>query len=183
MKILPQAEFKTAEDAFIPKPKLQSRRYLCKVLFMGLICPPVKDKNNGNMLSDGKIMLKHVSEELQQQKSLYNQNFVSKYEINHALKNHKWILLFPKENFDLTAKDILALIAEEYELDDGISSDLVLTYHTFSQARVSKKLTKKLMKLTTEDNRPLLGSVTRKFVFKYLKLNLPRETFNSQIWY
>ena len=46
LKILPQAEFKTKGDAFISKPKLRSRRFPCKVMFMGITCPPTEGKTD-----------------------------------------------------------------------------------------------------------------------------------------
>ena len=45
MKVLPQAQFETADQAFIPKPKLRSHRFPCKVMFMGLVCPPCERQN------------------------------------------------------------------------------------------------------------------------------------------
>ena len=89
MKILPQANFETDAQAFIPKPKLQSRRFPCKAMFMGLVCPPIKNKTNG------KILLKRVSQQKVQKRSSYNKNFVSEYVINHKLKNGEWKHLYP----------------------------------------------------------------------------------------
>ena len=164
MKILPQADFETPEDAYIPKPKLRSRRFPCKVMFMGLVCPPVKEAGTDKLLSDGKIMLKRISEQALQKRGSYNQNFVSQYEINHELKNNKWRKLYPKDSPGISARDFLCLIAEEYDLDEDVASNLVLTYNSFSQTRETKTIKKKLMKLTLEDDKPLIGN--RKIRYK-----------------
>ena len=167
MKILPQADFESPEDAFIPKPKLRSRRYPCKVMFMGLICPPIKLKENGietkKYLADGKILLKRVSEQVLQKRASYHQNFVPKFEINHMLRNKHWKHLYPKDGTDLTAARFLSLIADEYDLADDIASDLVLTYDTFSQSRKTKVFKKKMMKLTLDNHNPVLGNKKIKY--------------------
>ena len=59
LKLLPRASFESEEDAFVAKPKLRSKRFPCKVMFMGVICPPVDGKTNG------RILLKRVSERVQ----------------------------------------------------------------------------------------------------------------------
>ena len=39
MKVLPQAEFESLEEASISKPKARSRRFPCNVMFMGILVP------------------------------------------------------------------------------------------------------------------------------------------------
>ena len=156
MRILPKADFESDDDAFIPKPKLRSRRYPCKVMFMGLVCPPIKKAETGEVLADGKILLKRVSEQVQQKRSSYHQHFIASYETNHMLKNHKWRELYLKDGPKLTVAEFLAMIAKHYNLDEDIASDLVFVYHTCSQARSTGKVTKKLVKLCLEETKPVL---------------------------
>ena len=54
--ILPKAPWETEDDAHVPAPTLRSRRFATKVMFMGIVAPPVKNKMNG------KIFIKRVSE-------------------------------------------------------------------------------------------------------------------------
>ena len=179
MKILPQVDFESPKDAYIPKPKLRSCRYPCKVMFMGLVCPPVTSKE-GKILTNGKIMLKCVSEEMYQKRASYNQNFVSDYETNHALKNQKWKALYPK-NGDIITKDFLALICETYNFDEDIASDVVLTYDSFSQLKDKKTIKKKLMKLTLEDEKSLL--VRWKIQYKVSETELKERPLKlSDLW-
>ena len=51
LKFLPIADFEDPEKAFVRKPEVCSRRFPCKVMFMAIICPPIKNH------SDGKILL------------------------------------------------------------------------------------------------------------------------------
>ena len=55
MKVLPPATFESVKDSFVTSPKTRSRRFPCKVMYMGIVCPPVEG------LSDGKVMMKRVS--------------------------------------------------------------------------------------------------------------------------
>ena len=83
-----------------------------------------------------------ISTNIKEKRSFSLQNFVCHFESNHALKNGKWRSLYPKDGTDMSVKDFLALIAETYDLDDGVSSDLVLTYHNHSRNRATGKLKK-----------------------------------------
>ena len=73
MKVLPPANFENLKDAFIRVPKLRSRRHVCKVMFLGLVAPPIKGK------MDGKILLKRLSVKKKQKKVSYNQQFVDTF--------------------------------------------------------------------------------------------------------
>ena len=157
MKILPQADFETDDQAFIPKPKLQSRRFPCKVMFMGLVCPPVKNKTNG------KILLKRVSEQKVQKRSSYNKNFVSEYVVNHKLKNGEWKQLYPKDNQNFTVGEFLSLIVDEYGIDNDVAADLVFCYNSFTQVRKTKAINKRLVKLD-DHTKPVIGN--RKIKYK-----------------
>lgn len=53
LKILPQAEFETCEDADVNLPKLRSRRFPVKVMFMGVVARPVPEHDfNGKIYLD-----------------------------------------------------------------------------------------------------------------------------------
>ena len=53
MKIIPKAAFESQKDTFVDSPKVRSRRFPCKVMFLGVVCPPDKNHN-----IDGKVYLR-----------------------------------------------------------------------------------------------------------------------------
>ena len=165
MKLLPKASFESEEDAFIPKPKLRSRRFPCKVMFMGVICPPVEGK------TDGKVLLKRVSERVTTKRQSYHQHFVPMYEVNHRLKGGEWRSLYTPEVED-SIQDFLYIIEDTYDLDDDIGRDLVLCYKTLSITKSTGVPKPKLVKLTPQHDMPVLGD--RKIKYKN-KEGLVRE--------
>jgi hypothetical protein len=53
IKFLPPSIHEEPEEAHCYAPKVRSRRFPCKVMFMRIIAPPIKEQN-----FDGKILLK-----------------------------------------------------------------------------------------------------------------------------
>ena len=161
LKILLMASFEEAKDAFIDIPRVRSRRFPCKVMFMGLVCPPiiVEEKLTGekNELVDGKVLLKRVSKEVIQKQQSYNQHFVPSFEINHHLKAGEWRSLYP-DNFELSINDFVTIIQETYNIDVSTAADLVFCYHSYSQHKDTGKVKRKLMKLTPYQNGFVLGN-------------------------
>ena len=158
MKLLPRASFETEEDAFIPKPKLRSRRFPCKVMFMGVICPPVKGK------TDGKILLKRVSQRIKSQRQSYHQHFVPVFDINHRLKGGEWRSLYSPEVED-SVRDFLVIIEDTYDMDDDIGADLVLVYNSLQVTKSTGQSKPKLIKLGhDQEDGPVLTN--RKIKFK-----------------
>lgn len=149
MKILPRAPFESEEAAFIVKPKLRSRRFPCKVMFMGVVCPPVEGH------TDGKNLLKRVSKSSYLKRQSYNQNFVPEFEANHKLKGGEWKSLFPRE-FEISTSDFLSVIQNIYGIEDDVAQDLVFTYNSLSVTKKTGDLKHKLVKLTGADSKPLL---------------------------
>ena len=149
MKILPRALFESEEEAFIAKPKLRSRRFPCKVMFLGVICPPVKGH------TDGRILLMRVSKSCKLKRQSYHQHFVGTYEINHRLKGGEWKSLFPKE-FEITTDEFLSVIQDTYDIDDDIAQDLVFTYSSLSITKKTGEPKSKLIKLTPNDSGPVI---------------------------
>ena len=108
MKVLPPATFESVKDSFVTSPKTRSRRFPCKVMYMGIVGPPVEG------LSDGKVMMKRVSRLVTTKKQSYNQHFVSNYVTNNNLKQGHWKTLFPNIE-DVTIGDFIDIIKETYQ--------------------------------------------------------------------
>ena len=73
--VLPKALFEDVKDAFFIPPKLRSRRHPCKVMFMGVVVPPIINQN-GNIDLSGKVWIKRVSKTNITGRGSRNQNFV-----------------------------------------------------------------------------------------------------------
>ena len=107
-------------------------------------------------------MIKQVSDQVLSKKGRYNQNFVSKYQINHKLKAHEWRSLYEKDS-EMSIYDLLTIIKETYSIDDDVGDDLVLVY--YSKKMQKGEVKNKLEKLDPrEENGPVLHG--RKIKYK-----------------
>ena len=122
-KHLPQAYFETLTESFIVLKKVRSRRFPCKVMYMGIVGVPIKGKTNG------KIMMRRVCKIHQTKQESYNQNFSPFYELNNRLKMEEWQNLVPSGG-SITVHDILDKIKYKYQIPPHIAKDLVFTYKT-----------------------------------------------------
>ena len=71
--------------------------FACKVIFMGIVCPPYIRDDNELIVFDGKTMLKQVSKQAEQKHQSHNQSFVPQYKVNHRLKEGKSKHLYPED--------------------------------------------------------------------------------------
>lgn len=51
-KILPRATFESLKESFFIPKKIRSRRHACKVMFLGVVAPPI---DTDEIKTDGKI--------------------------------------------------------------------------------------------------------------------------------
>ena len=134
MKILPQANFESKEDAEVQVPRLRNRRFPAKVMTMSVISKPYPE-----YLFDGKIFTKRVAETYVTNKHSYNQNLSNYYEINHALKRGEWKCNFVPyaDNQNMLVLDVLQVIVELYDLK--LKNELVFSYKTHTSTGRSYK--------------------------------------------
>ena len=132
-KHLPQAEFETLEESFIVLKKVRSRRFPCKVMYMGIVAPPIDGKTNG------KIMMRRVCRHKKTKSESFNQNFSTYFEKNNRLKLEEWKQLVP-ENGQITVSDLIDKIKYKYKVPPRIAKDLVFLYKTHSISPRAKKL-------------------------------------------
>jgi hypothetical protein len=137
MKVLPRAPHESLEAAFVKAPKLQSCCFPTKVMYMGVIALPVPQKG-----FNGKIMIKRVSKEAEQQKGTsFTHTFSDKYEITHKIKNVGWCDCYHGDfGKDIKVDDFLWDIKMEYELEDKVATRLVLSYCRYSRTGKTKKI-------------------------------------------
>jgi hypothetical protein len=136
MKILPCADHESTEDAFVAAPKTRSSGYPCKVMYMGVIAPPVLDK-----AFTGKIMMKRVSKEEEQKCSSFCQIFSDNYKVSYEIKTGDWCLSYHDDE-DQLINDFLYDLGIEYKLKDAVMSRLVLSYPNYSKTEMTKTIIK-----------------------------------------
>jgi len=113
-------------------PKIRSRRYPCKVMYLGVVARPNADKG-----FNGRIMLKRVAREEEVKKRSRNHNFSPDAKVNDAIKNGTdWHDLYVE---DITAGDLCDAIAEFYGLSEFVTDRLELLYPDYKQDGQQKK--------------------------------------------
>jgi hypothetical protein len=130
---LPPGALESADNAFVKAPKLRTRRFPTKVMYLGVRIP---QPNNAFI---GKIMIKCVSKEVLQQKGSFSQKFDDKYTTCHKLKNSDW-----KDTYNGDANtivdDLLYDIKLEFDLDEAKFNRMVFSYSTWSITGKTKKV-------------------------------------------
>jgi hypothetical protein len=152
LKILPQG----STEANIPmyrRPKIRSRRYPVKVMFLGVVANPQPEKN-----FDGRVLLECVSRQKIVGRATRNKRFTEDVLANEAISTGQWHDLVHN---DMTCQEALELISTNYDLDEYVAERLELTYATYSGANQNsrKKDIKAVEPLTTMGN---LGMRTTK---------------------
>ena len=122
----------TMKDAYVPLPRVWSRRHPCKVMYLGMVSPP-HPRNN----FDGKIYFKRVSKFIpQKQQSHSSTVFSDDYKLNEIICRYEdWKNAYTP---GMPAYALFDSIQEMYELEDYITTRLVLTYNTYSKTLKTK---------------------------------------------
>ena len=136
-KHLPQADFEDDKTAFIVSRKVKSRRHPCKVMYMGIVGPAIRG------LTDGRIMMKRISEWRPLKRETTHQNISPFYELNNCLKLGDWRKLVPADE-KIKVSRLLQSIVQEYQIESQISNDLVFTYNDYQISPRAKKIEKKV---------------------------------------
>jgi hypothetical protein len=116
--------FEQPEDAHCHAPKVRSRRFPCKVMYMGIVGPPDTKEN-----FDGKILIKRVSNTVKTGRKSYNQNFSDNYHVNHLLKSGEWRHHVMDD--DVTLQELQDCLYLNYALHCKVSTSLVASYQTW----------------------------------------------------
>ena len=122
----------TMKDAYVPLPRVRSRRHPCKVMYLGIVSPPHPNHN-----FDGKVFFKRVSKFVpQKQQSHSSTVFSDDYKLNDIIRNHEdWKSIYTE---GMPTYALFDSIQEMYELEDYITTRLVLTYTTYSKSLKTK---------------------------------------------
>jgi hypothetical protein len=151
-KNLPPAPGENFDEVFIVARKVRSRRFVTKVMFMGVVAPPHPEHD-----FDGKIFLKRVSKDEYCKKTSYQQNFSDNYHVNQLLRDGEWMetCYLP----DMCPRHLFEAIKDTYDLEDDIVYDLVVSYKTYPTANTN---TSKVIRIDRKDkDRVLEGRLIR----------------------
>ena len=132
IKRLPLQPGEEEGSDFIPQPKVLSRRFPIKSMFLGCIGRPRPDKG-----FDGKILLERISETTVVTKMTANQNFSDDVLINSEIKQGKWKDLYVD---GMPIGELRDLIEEHYCLDGFVGNRLDFVYRQLVGDRGNTKL-------------------------------------------
>lgn len=118
---------------FIPSPKMRSRRFPVKAMFMGVVANPIPERG-----FDGRIFLERISKEEVVNKKISHQRFSDDRLVNQQIKAGEWRSLVPSHS-EIPTKELATLIGEVYDLDDAVVDRLEFSYSTFIGERGNKK--------------------------------------------
>ena len=123
IKILPLGKHEESGDDAYSHPKMLSRRFPIKSMFMGVVGRPVAHRQ-----FDGKIFLERVSKTKYITMCTAHTNFSDDALVNAEIKNGEWRKLFP--DLHLNVSDVKNLFHENYELENAVVDRLEFFYVT-----------------------------------------------------
>ena len=116
LKYLPLGPHEEEGTVTLRRSKIFSRRFPCKVMFMGAVAPPNPEHD-----FDGRIFLQRVAVEKEYARQTYTQRFSQSGEINEFLKKKRggWReQVFSVVSNDAKIGDLKDIIANIYAIDD-----------------------------------------------------------------
>ena len=151
-KHLPAAEFESLDETFQTSRKVKNRRHPCKVMYLGVVGPPIENK------TDGRIFLQRVSETKIAKKSSFNMNFSPYYKENNRLKMGEWRKLL--SDGTITVENFLSNICRLYKIEPMVGKDLCLVYKNFKISPRAKNIEYDTIRLRRDDTSQLLEGRT-----------------------
>ena len=143
-KIIPAAPFENSNSAYIQAPSTRSRRFVVKVMYLGVITPPSQVPEDAPAPPDGwkngKISLHRVCKKKTRRQTSRNKKFVAHGAINHAISHGDWRYLLPDEDEDdpITVGEVFDIIAVYYDIDPYIREHLCFTYQTKKRTKLKR---------------------------------------------
>ena len=131
LKHLPKANFEEDGVDKIRYPKILSRRFPVKSMFMGVIANPIKEQN-----FNGKIFFERISKQETIKQVRCHKNFSHDVHVNEELSRGGWRLLLTDIQ---SVEEIFNIIEEHYLLDNFIRERLQMVYVTYSAGGQKQK--------------------------------------------
>ena len=152
IKVLPQGENEQIAPDALNLPKIRSRRFPVKVMFLGVVAAPNEDHN-----FDGRIMMKRISKRRKTTRASRNKNFSVDVMVNEILKDGEksWHRLFTE---GMSVGELLDIISETYDLDQFVAERLEMSYKAYTTGGKEKRVVMESndvideQRFTNEDN-------------------------------
>ena len=125
IKRLPIGPEEVPGCAFIPSPKMRSRRYPVKCMFLGCVANPQPERN-----FDGRIHLERISTPTTTKQKSHHSRFSDDVNINNRIKNGGWRECILQET-ETTTEEHAESIGAAFDLDDAVIDRLVFYYRTY----------------------------------------------------
>ena len=145
IKRLPLGQGEAPGMDFIPSPKLLSRRFPVKAMFMGVVGNPIPERG-----FDGRIFLERISKDEVVTKKMSHQRFSDDRLVNHQIKTGDWRSLVTPQ-LEIPTQELATLIGNVYDLEEAIVDRLEFSYSTFVGTRGNKK------SIVFTDHQPIRG--------------------------
>lgn len=136
IKYLPPGPGENQNDAYIVRPKIRSRRFPVKVMYLGVVARPFKDEAQG-IDFNGRVALKRVSREKRVKRMTSNQKFSPDVKINDCIKKGEWKSFYVE---GMTAEELIDIISEYYDLSKHVTDRLELNYTFNKQVRNARPI-------------------------------------------
>ena len=102
---------------------------------MGCVGRPQPEKN-----FDGRILLEHISEQVEVQRRTAHHRFTDDYCINKAIRDGQWRSLYP-EGTQCTVSEFQNIMGGNYGLDAAVIERLEFSYMTVTVGGKPKRIT------------------------------------------
>ena len=117
MKKLPKLDHEEHEPTYV-KPKICSRRYHVKVMYLGVVACPNPEHD-----FDSRVFLKRVSNRVPAQRTSQNKKFSVDIDVNEEIKTEGWIECVSD---NMKVAEALENIYINYDLDEFVFEQLEL---------------------------------------------------------
>lgn len=132
MKILPRGVNEHEVPTTLHLPKIRSRRFAIKVMFLGVVACPHQERE-----FDGRVFLERISKPKTVTRTSRNKNFSVDVLVNDAIKAGEW-LEFYVDGMDVS--ELLGVIVDTYDLDGLVAERLELSYLTHTRGGNPKRV-------------------------------------------
>ena len=129
-KLIPNEDWEDPDDTYVPPPKARSRRYMNKVMFLGIVARPFT-----RLFLDGKIYLKRISKMVKVKRRSEHKKFVPDGCLNALIREGDWRNHSQPEQ---TVGELLDLISEHYGLHEDVQCGIALTYKSLKRTKQEK---------------------------------------------
>ena len=153
-------------------PKMLSRRFPIKSMFMGVVGRPIPHRN-----FDGKILLERVSKKRYISKCTAHSNFSDDAIINAEIKMGKWKIYVT--DLHICIAEIRDIFYLNYELDDAIIDRLEFGYNT----KIGNNGNEKYVRIEDDGSKLFTKKIRRMNDSNLPSLNLKIEDIKAQVRY